>query len=140
MNDRVFLDTNILVYARDISERDKNEISRRIIGELWEKGTGCISTQVCNEFYVTVTSKLSNPLTAEEAWLDIEDFGSWSPIPLTMSCLEIARDVQKQYKISWWDSLIIAAAVQGGCGKIYSEDLNSGQSYLGLEVVNPFCS
>lgn len=140
MRDRIFLDTNILVYAKDSREPDKMGIAQKIIGDLWDSGKGCISVQVMNEYYVTVTRKMKHPLTREEAWDDLEDLSTWGPIPLTMPCLEIARRVQDLYDVSWWDSLIIAAAVQGECGRIYSEDLNPGQKYLGLEVFNPFAS
>ena len=137
MSDRVFVDTNILVYSRDSHEPEKQFKAREVLNHLWRKHTGCISTQVCSEYYVTVTGKLQHRLSEEEAWEDLEDLESWNPIPIDMKCLRVARRVQARYKISWLDALIIAAASVGQCTTILSEDLNPGRQYLGMTVINP---
>jgi len=109
-----------------------------ILTKLWREESGRISTQVLNEYFVTVTCKLRHKLPPEEAWEDVEDFESWKPVPVDIKCLKVARHVQLRYKISWWDALIVAAASIAGCDTLLSEDLNSGQQYLGISVRNPF--
>lgn len=138
MNAKVFVDTNILVYSRDSHEPEKQQIARESLTKLWQEGSGRISTQVLNEYFVTVTGKLRHKLDPEEAWEDIEDLESWNPVPIDIKSLKVARHVQLRYKISWWDSLIIAAASISGCKTILSEDLNHRQQYLGISVDNPF--
>ena len=138
MNAKVFVDTNILVYFRDSHEPDKQRVAKETLSYLWQEGSGRISTQVLNEFFVTVTDKLRHKLPPEEAWNDVEDLESWNPVPIDIKCLKVARHVQLRYKISWWDALIVAAASIAGCETILSEDLNPGQQYLGIKVQNPF--
>jgi len=140
MTDNVFVDTNILLYARDGSETVKQKKAESVLKQLWETRSGRISTQVLNEYYVNVTQKLRPGLTKEEAWQDIEDLKSWNPVPIDMNLLQRGKDFQQQYSLSWWDSLILAAADKTACSKIYSEDLSHGQSYFGITVVNPFAS
>jgi len=140
MTDNVFVDTNILLYARDASEAVKQKKAESILKQLWETRSGRVSTQVLNEYYVNVTQKLRPGLTKEEAWKDIEDLNSWNPAPIDMNLLQRGKDFQQQYSLSWWDSLILAAADKTSCSMVYSEDLSDGQSYLGITVVNPFTS
>jgi predicted nucleic acid-binding protein len=140
MSVRIFVDTNILVYSRDKTEPAKQSVAQSVLSELWREGKGRISTQVCNEYYVTVTRKIRHKLTEDEAWEDIEDLEAWNPIPIDMKCLRVGRHVQAGYGLSWRDSLIIAAASIGQCHTILSEDLNPGQKYLGITVENPFTS
>ena len=138
MNGRVFLDTNVLVCSRDSTEPAKNEIAAGIVGELWHNRRGAISAQVCSEYYVCVTRKLEPGLSDEEAWEDLELLFAWEPIPIDTHCLRVARHVEARYRLSWWDSMIVAAASVGECAEILSEDLRSGQVYLGIPVRNPF--
>jgi len=138
MSAKQFVDTNVLVYSRDTTEAEKYAIASDIMRRLWEDRTGVISTQVCSEFYVTVTRKLDPGLTPEEAWEDIEALLAWDPVPVNASCMRVARHIELRYGLSWWDSLIIAACNQAGCTEILSEDLNPGQEYLGIRVTNPF--
>ncbi len=138
MSDSAFVDTNVLVYARDSSEPKKQALAMDLLKELWETGGGRISTQVCSEYFVTVTQKLTPGLSKEEAWEDIEDLAAWNPAPVNMQVLREARQIQKRYDISWWDSLILSAALFTNCRCIYSEDLDSGSTYSGVKVINPF--
>ncbi len=138
MSVKQFVDTNVLVYSRDTSEPEKHAIASDIMRRLWQDRTGVISTQVCNEFYVTVTRKLDPGLTPEEAWDDLDTLFAWNPILVDAACMRTARHVELRYRLSWWDCLIIAACSQVGCTQILSEDLNSHQEYLGIRVINPF--
>lgn len=138
MNDNAFVDTNILLYARDQSEPSKQEKAESLLQHLWTKQTGKLSVQVLNEYCVNVTQKLNPGLTKEEAWQDIEDLMSWDPIPVDMNMLERGRCFQSRYSLSWWDSLILSAAEKSFCPVVYSEDLAHGESYFGIQVINPF--
>lgn len=93
---------------------------------------------VLNEFFVNATRKLDPGLTPEEAWDDIEALSASEPQPLDMAILARAFAVHQRYGISWWDSMIVAAAEASGCSRILSEDLSDGASYFGILVENPF--
>jgi predicted nucleic acid-binding protein len=138
MSDNVFVDTNILLYSRDASEPEKQALASARLDELWEKHTGRLSVQVLNEYFVNVTRKLDPGLSPEEAWDDIEALSAWDPLPLDMAILTRAFAVHQRYGLSWWDSMIIAAAEASGCSRILSEDLADGASYFGITVENPF--
>ena len=96
------------------------------------------SVQVLNEYFVNVTRKLDPGLSPEEAWDDIEALSAWDPLPIDMAILTRSFAVQRRYQLSWWDSMIIAAAETAGCTHILSEDLSHGASYFGITVENPF--
>ena len=138
MSDRRFFDTNILVYSRDLSEPAKYKIAQGTVRDAWEDKSGRISTQVLNEYFVTVTQKLDPGLSRDEAWNDINALAAWQPVAIDMECLRTAHQVQLQHGNSWWDSLIIAAAYLSDSKILLSEDLNHGQIYMGVKVVNPF--
>ena len=138
MSVRQFVDTNILVYSRDTTDREKHAVASETMRRLWKDRSGVISTQVCNEFYVTVTRKLTPGLTPEEAWDDIDALLAWNPVPVDASSMRVARHIEQRYGLSWWDSLIVATCSQAGCTEILSEDLNPDQEYLGIRVTNPF--
>lgn len=138
MSDRRFFDTTILVYSRDLTDTVKHRIARELLGHAWEHRSGRISTQVLSEYYVTVTQKLDPGLPREEAWRDVAALAAWRPLGVTMECLDLAREVQSEHDLSWWDSLIVAAARLTGSTLLLSEDLSHGRVYRGVTVVNPF--
>ncbi|MHC4886224.1 MAG: PIN domain-containing protein [Planctomycetota bacterium] len=138
MSARVFVDTNILVYRQDSTEVVKQPIAESCLEQLWREKTGRISVQVLNEYFVTVTRKLSPGLSSEEAWSDVCALMAWEPVDMTVDLLKMAKRVQEVHSISWWDALIVAAAQKAKCDIIYSEDLSAGQIYAGVLVVNPF--
>ncbi len=138
MSDNIFVDTNILLYSRDSSEPEKQEIACRLLDDLWESRNGRISVQVLSEFFVNATRKLDPGLSPDEAWDDVEALTAWNPLPLDMPLLMRANAVHRRYGLSWWDSMIVAAAEACACCRIYSEDLSDGAIYFGITVVNPF--
>lgn len=138
MNDNVFVDTNVLLYSRDASEPEKQPLASARLDELWERRTGRLSVQVLNEYFVNATRKLDPGLSPEEAWEDIEALSAWNPLQLDMAILSRAFAVQRRYRLSWWNALIVAAAEASGCSRILSEDLSDGASYFGIVVENPF--
>ncbi|HKK17557.1 MAG TPA: PIN domain-containing protein [Opitutales bacterium] len=138
MSAKTFVDTNILVYSRDASEPEKQRVAEAALQELWKERRGALSTQVLNEYFVTVTRKLDPGLNPDEAWDDIDALSSWEPLAIDYHLLREAFHIQMRYQLSWWDSLIVAAADATNCEVILSEDLSAGQNYKGIEVVNPF--
>ena len=135
---RQFLDTNILVYAYDATAGDKWQIANQLVSELWQNENGFLSVQVLQEFYVTVTNKIPRPITAESAAHMISDLGMWDfHSPQTEDILTAIR-LQTHYQISFWDAMIITSALKLDCHVLWSEDLNDGQAYGGIEVRNPF--
>jgi len=138
MKDKVFLDTNILVYAHDRSSGDKHAIAREIMDYLWEKRRGVISVQVLQEFFVCVTKKILNPLLIKNARIILEYLATWDVVANDKYITLKAIDIQERYRFSFWDSLIIQAAIQGQARILLSEDLPDGQAVKDLKILNPF--
>jgi predicted nucleic acid-binding protein len=133
-----FVDTNVLVYRRDRADEVKNDRAIEWIEYLWRERIGRLSVQVLQEFYLTVTQKLEPKLPKETARRDIRDLISWKPVVTDAKLLADAWAVQDKYKTSWWDSLIVTAAHSAGCRYLITEDLQEGQVFDNLQVVNPF--
>ncbi|HUC95956.1 MAG TPA: PIN domain-containing protein [Candidatus Saccharimonadia bacterium] len=133
-----FIDTNILVYAYDKDEKTKNTIAKKILIDCWEKKSGVISTQIIQEFYVTITAKISKKLSIDEARELIKDLLSWPIEQVTLNDVIDATTLQERYGYSFWDSLIIIIAQKSGAEVLYSEDLQNGQKFGDLIIKNPF--
>jgi predicted nucleic acid-binding protein len=133
-----FVDTNVLVYARDTSEPDKQPRAAAWMAHLWEAQAGRTSVQVLNEYYVTVTHKLSPGLDRAIARADIRDLTTWRPTAVDHATVETAWGLEDRFSLSWWDSLIVASAIGLGCDRLLTEDLSDGQDFDGVVVVNPF--
>lgn len=134
----VFVDTNVLVYARDASHRPKHRLAAQWMERLWREQRGRTSIQVLNEFYVTVTRKLRPALEAQAAWDEVETLLAWDPQPLDRALLQHARRVESRYRLSWWDSMVVAAAQLQDCEILLTEDLQPGMSFGQLKVCSPF--
>ena len=133
-----FVDTNILVYARDKSDPVKQARATEIMNILWIKRTGRLSPQVLQEFYVTVTRKLKPGLPAAEARQDIRDLMEWNPKTPGARVLESAWEIEDRWQLSWWDSLIVASALDCGTSILLSEDMQDGLFIDSLQILNPF--
>ena len=132
---KVFLDANILVYAQDQDSPDKQRRSREVIAALARSGTGVISTQVLQEFYVAATRKLGvAPLAAKRV---LQTFKIFEMVQASPDLIDDAIDCSVLNKVSFWDALILAAAASSGCAIVYSEDLNPGQTIQGVRIENP---
>jgi predicted nucleic acid-binding protein len=138
MTAAVFVDTNIWLYARDVSDPRKCEIARQWLSRLWEDASGRTSMQVLSEYYVNVTKRVAKPIGAEDAWEDVSAMLAWSPQPMDDAVLHRAHEVERRYRLSWWDCLIVAAAQIQNCSTLLTEDLQDGQSMSGLRILNPF--
>ena len=135
---RIFLDTNVVVYAYDTSAGDKHRTAAGIMVELWDSGLGFVSTQVLQEFYVTVTAKIPKPLDPGSAGEIVSDLLKWDTIVNDGETILDAIGLQSEFGCSFWDSMIIAAAATGGARLLYTEDLNDGQKVKGVQIKNPF--
>jgi len=133
-----FFDTNILVYAYDSHFPDKQQKAQNIILSAVREGNGVLSTQVLGEFFMVVTKKINQPLSVRDARDIIKYMGRMKVQEIDVLIVERALDTLELYNISYWDSLIIAAAERARCNRILSEDLNAGQIYHGIEIANPF--
>jgi predicted nucleic acid-binding protein len=133
-----FFDTNILVYAYDSHLPDKQQKAQNIVLNGVREGNGVLSTQVLGEFFMVVTKKINKPLSVRDARDIIKYMGRMKVQEIDVLIVERALDTLEQYKISYWDALIIAAAERARCNRILSEDLNAGQIYQGIEITNPF--
>lgn len=135
MTDVVFVDTNILIYAHDRTAGEKRERAARALEQLWDDRTGRLSVQVLQEFYVTVTQKLA---TARPGAREVvRTYTPWVHYPTTPETILRASEIAELAQISFWDALIVASAEQAGASQIYTEDLNPGQTIVGVEIINP---
>ena len=137
MSDKFFVDTDILVYAHDLTQGAKYEKARALVQKLWENENGVLSTQVLQELCVSLRRKVARPLSAEGTRKVIEDYASWEIVVNTAESVVQALEIEGQYKISFWDALIVQAAGSCGAEVIYSEDLEDGQSYGEVRVIDP---
>jgi predicted nucleic acid-binding protein len=133
---RYFVDSNILVYARDVTDQAKQERADLWIDWLWQTGTGRLSYQVLLECYSALTRK--RRMANDHARTYVETFLFWDPLPIDSNLLELGWEVQSRFGFSWWDSLIIAAAHLSQCDYLLSEDLQPDQDIKGLKVISPF--
>jgi predicted nucleic acid-binding protein len=116
-----FLDTNILIFAYDRSAGKKHDLAAQMVESCWENENGCLSIQVLQEFFVTVT-----------------DLAQWRIHTPKASDLLEAIDLQQSYQLAFWDALVVQSAASLGCKQLFSEDLNHDQVYGDVQVINPF--
>ncbi len=139
MSARVFVDTNILVYAHDRDAGRKRQIARDILGRLAVERSGVLSLQVLQEFYTTVTRKLPARLPRDEARAVVADFFHWSVATTPAEILHAFR-IEDEAHIGFWDALVVAVALKSGATRLLTEDLNAGQRIAGLVIENPFAA
>ena len=133
-----FIDTNVLVYRYDSRDPVKQLRAQELVKSGIESQTAVVSAQVLGEFFTTVTRKIQIPLSTDDAQEAVDLISTLSVVALDLALVRRAISTQKRYGISYWDALIVVAAESAGCTRILSEDLNSGQAYNGVVVVNPF--
>ncbi|MBI5269258.1 MAG: PIN domain-containing protein [Burkholderiales bacterium] len=134
----VFVDTNVLVYADDAREDDKRPIARAWLEKLWLERRGRTSQQVLNEYYAVATRKLAANVTRGDARAEVRRYQHWQPWAVDHQTVETAWALEARFGISWWDSLMVAAALHQGCEWLLTEDLQHDQRIDGLRIVNPF--
>ncbi len=139
MNGRFFLDTNIFIYTFDPVAKAKSRLAGRLIKEAFVSGKGVISYQVVQEFLNIAIRRFADPMTIGDAERYLND--TLHPLLSVHSSKELyveALHLNSRYKLSWYDSLIVAAAKQAECDLLFTEDLQHRQSFGSLRVENPF--
>jgi predicted nucleic acid-binding protein len=131
-----FVDANVFVYARDPRDSLKQERAAQWIDILWRDRVGRTSMQVISEFYAVATKKLGFP--GERAWQYAERYFTWRPLAIDEDLLRRAREIEQQYRLSWWDSMIVAAAQLQDCTLLLTEDLQDGMAFGSVTVRSPF--
>ena len=136
MSVECFFDTNVLVYAVSAAAEDRAKQERAL--DLLETADFALSTQVLQELYVTLTRKIRRPLAVEQVLALLEEYRVF-PIVITDYALILsAIEHSRRYRISYWDGAIVAAAEAIAAPILYTEDLQSGQTYGAVVAVNPF--
>ncbi|HLB33853.1 MAG TPA: PIN domain-containing protein [Chthoniobacterales bacterium] len=133
---KAFFDTNILLYSGDSQNPSKQNKAREILKESDHQGNGVISTQVLQEYYVIEVKKFKrDPLLIKQS---LKIWQRFEVVTITPSMIEDAVDISLVYQVSFWDSLIITAALLAKCNELITEDLQHGQIIRGLKIINPF--
>lgn len=139
MSDRFFLDTNIFVYEVSGSVPAKQVIAARLVDEALESGKGIVSFQVVQEFFSVAFRRFTPPMSSSEAEQVLAlTFRPLLAIHSSYHLYEQALELTRRHSLSWYDSLIVAAAIESGCGVLYTEDIQHGQRFDNLRVQNPF--
>ncbi|MFN0179123.1 MAG: PIN domain-containing protein [Gemmatimonadales bacterium] len=136
MPERSFFDSNVLVYTDDADAPEKRERALTLLAQHRKQRNGVLSTQVLQEYFVAATKKLK--VKAEVARRKVALFGRLETVPISQDDILAAIDLHRLHQLSYWDSMIVRAALASGCTQLYSEDLKDGWRIDGLEVVNPF--
>jgi predicted nucleic acid-binding protein len=134
----VFVDSNILIYSQDATDSRKQAQAKDWLEQLWRTRSGRISYQVLRELYVNVTRRASKPLPAARARTLVRLFLAWNPRPEDSEFFEAAWDIETRFKLSWWDSMIVAAAHLSQCQFLLTEDFQDGMHLNSLTVIDPF--
>jgi predicted nucleic acid-binding protein len=134
----VFVDSNILIYARDARHPAKQEQATAWMTALWRSQRGRLRVQVLAEFYVSATQKLRPGLDPETAQGDVRALFTWRPVVADVRVFDLAWDIQQRYRFSFWDAMILGAASVEGCRYLLTEDLQDGQEVAGIRVLSPF--
>lgn len=133
----VFIDSNVLLYARDVELSAKAGISNAWLRETVWRGVACANLQVLNEVTQVMLRKRRD-LTQDEVFAAVDELSFLGSSPITMSSVHAARKIRSETLYSWWDCLLLACALELGCKYFLSEDLQDGQDIEGLTIVNPF--
>jgi len=137
MTGRVFLDTNVLVYAMDDAEPAKQARARALVAEA-RAGSHVVSAQVLQEFYNAATRKLARPVPAGVAAEAVRVLSRLTVVPADAALVVAAIELHRRHQVSWWDALILQAALTAGCDRLLTEDLQDGLQLGPLVVENPF--
>ena len=136
MSGRAFLDTNVLVYLFDRDTPAKQRRAREVLET--EGGSAAVSTQVLQEFYVTVTRKLGQPLAEKDAEAAVRDLAALEVVPVDTPLVLAAIARSRGDRISLWDALVVESALHAGCRRLLTEDLQDGRLFGRIRVENPF--
>jgi predicted nucleic acid-binding protein len=133
-----FVDTNVLVYAHDASESDKQPIAEALLRELWRRGTGVLSTQVLQEFYVVATRKYDPPMSRDLARRLVAHYANWRVVGVDLPLIVSASELEEVHSLSFWDALVVEAARRAGARRLATEDMQDGREFGDLRIHDPF--
>jgi predicted nucleic acid-binding protein len=128
------------MYAHDTAGGVKHDRAKALVESLWRDRSGVLSTQVLQELCVNLRRKAGRPTDLDTTRKIVADYLAWNIVTNTGASILEALEIEKQYKISFWDALVVQAAEASGAVVLYSEDLSDGQVYAGVRVVNPLKS
>lgn len=137
---RSFFDTNVLLYLFDDSVPEKKARAQEVFSGEVEAGRAVLSTQILQEFYVNATRKLAEPLPVEVAEAQVRDFARLPLVRVDETMIIAAIERHRNMSFSFWDALVVEAALKVNSGVLLTEDLQHGQQIEGLTVENPFLS
>ncbi len=135
---RIFVDTNVLVYAHDSDAPEKRAIALDVTRRLWDTREGALSTQVLQEFYVNITAKIPTRVAKREARDLVQSYSAWHLVGIDAADIVAASDLEERHRLSFWDALIVTAALKANADVLLTEDLHQKTRIRGLEVRNPF--
>ena len=138
MTGPVFVDANVFLYARDEREPTKMPRARAWLEHLWREELGRTSLQVLSEYYVNLKRKELSGLGPDAAWEAVAKYLAWQPQAINEEVFSRAREVEHRYLLSWWDSMVVAAAQLKDCRILLTEDLQDGMMLGTVRVRNPF--
>ena len=136
--DLTFVDTYILVYAHDASESGKQPIAEALLRQLWRQGTGVLSTQVLQEFYVVATRKYDPPMSRDLARRLVAHYANWRVIGVDLPLIVSASELEEMHSLSFWDALVVEAARRAGATRLATEDMQDGREFGDLRIHDPF--
>jgi predicted nucleic acid-binding protein len=136
MNVRSFFDTNVLIYADDKAAPAKQRRALELVAEHRRAGTGVLSLQVLQEYFVTVTRKLQ--VDARIARRKVELLAEFDVASPELADILAAIDLHRLHGLSFWDALVVRSAKQAGCSVLLTEDFQHGREMEGVRIVNPF--
>jgi predicted nucleic acid-binding protein len=135
---KTFVDTNVLVYAHDTDAGDRHATAKALLAELWDGRSGSLSTQVLQEFYAVVTRKFKPAMPRAKARAIVAAYGEWCAVATGPELIICASRLEEEHTLSFWDALIVQAALQVGAERLVSEDLQDGRRFGVLTIENPF--
>ena len=133
-----FVDTNVLLYAHDDKPDQRCKIAKELVGRLWDTRTGVVSTQVLQEFYFNATKIYKLAMPRSEARRALAQYARWRVIPTDAQMIMAASLLEDEHSVSFWDALIVQAALRASARFLVSEDLQDGRRFGSLTVRNPF--
>ena len=138
MSARTFVDTGVLVYAHDRSAGGKHDRAKEVVSQLWHERSGVLSTQVLQELYVNLRKVAAKPLPRSQAKQLLAEYLTWEVVVNDGQSILEALELEERYRISFWDAMIVQAANAAGVESLCTEELNHGQRYGSVVVINPF--
>jgi predicted nucleic acid-binding protein len=133
---RFFLDTNVLVYAADMSRPEKRVLARSLISHAYRSRLGCLSTQILQEYFWVMTRKAG--VAAQDARVQVVKLAQLNVVQIDPDLVVSAIDLHIIHRLSFWDALVVKSATVAGCKRLYSEDLQHDRVVDGVRIVNPF--